>query len=116
MSVPATFSRAGPALVELLGAKVVAQVPDVGGGAFGAARLARIVAALQARLEPGQGIQAGRPTDPSWVEHSKVPMSAATAAKLACLAERASTAERKISPMQLTAQVLEEAVANLPDD
>jgi hypothetical protein len=48
-----------------LGAEVVARVPHAGGGAFGAARLARIVADLQARLEPGRGLRPGRPTDPS---------------------------------------------------
>lgn len=42
-------------IAELLGAEVVAEVPDVGGGAWGAARLAEIVQTLQARLEPGQG-------------------------------------------------------------
>ena len=32
-----------------LGAKVVSQVPNTGGGAFGAARLAKIVETIQAR-------------------------------------------------------------------
>jgi hypothetical protein len=41
------------------GARVVARVPHTGGGAFGAARLARIVADIRAHLRPG------RPTDPS---------------------------------------------------
>src|SRR5438046_2979392 len=35
-----------------LGAKAVAELPDTGGGAIGAARVARIVAELQARLAP----------------------------------------------------------------
>ena len=38
-------------------------VPDTGAGAFGAARLAHVVAAIQARLLPGQGLCPGRPTD-----------------------------------------------------
>jgi hypothetical protein len=46
-----------------LGAEIVCQVPDVGGGAFGMVRLAGIVAALQARLQPAQGQRPGRPTD-----------------------------------------------------
>jgi hypothetical protein len=41
----------------------------------------------------------------------KVPMSEETLRKLAQLAERASTAERRVSPMQVAAQWLEEAVA-----
>ncbi len=96
-----------------LGAEIVCQVPDVGGGAFGMARLAAIIAALQARLQPGQGQRPGRPTDPDWVYHPKVPMNAATQQALERLAELASTPERKVSPMQLAAQLLEEAVARL---
>jgi len=59
-----------------LGAKVVCRVPDVGGGAFGMARLAGIMAALQARLQPGRGQRSGRPTDANWVHHPKVPQQA----------------------------------------
>jgi hypothetical protein len=61
-----------------LGAKVVAQVPEVGGGAFGAARLARIIEQLRSRLVPGQGKRAGRPTEAQWVRHPKLPMSQVT--------------------------------------
>src|SRR5258708_3499725 len=97
-------------IAELLGAEVTGQVPDVGGGAFGAARLAEIVTQLRARLVPGQGKRPGRPSDASWVATPKVPMSEATQAKLAQLAARASTPGRQISPMQLAAQLLEDAV------
>ena len=48
-----------------LGANVVVRVPHTGGGTFGAARLAKIVADIQARLQPGQGIRPGRLTDAS---------------------------------------------------
>jgi hypothetical protein len=41
-------------IAEILGAKIVAEVPDTGGGAFGAYRLAEIVARLQDRLEPAK--------------------------------------------------------------
>ena len=45
-----------------LGATVVRKVPHIGGGAFGAARMAHIVATIQARLEPGKvSVQAGQP-------------------------------------------------------
>jgi len=37
-------------IAKRLGAKVIASVPETGGGAFGAARLGLIVQALQARL------------------------------------------------------------------
>jgi len=97
-----------------LGAKVVTRLPDVGGGAFGAARLAAIVETVRRRLVPGQGRRAGRPTDPNWVHHPKVPMSEATERLLTRLAEEASTSGRKVSPMQLAAQVLEDALAGIP--
>lgn len=97
-------------LAELLGAKIVGEVPDVGGGAFGMARLAHI---LHERLTPSQGERPGRPTNPNWVIRPKIPMSEATAEKLAQLAETMSTSERKVSPMQVAAHLLEEAVAAL---
>ena len=98
-----------------LGAQGVAQVPETGGGAFGAARLARIVEQLRARLTPGQGRRAGRPTEVTWRRHPKVPMSEATERRLIRLAQEASASGRKISPMQLAAQILEDALAGLPD-
>jgi hypothetical protein len=100
-------------IAEHLGAKVVTRIPEVGGGAFGAARLAKIFEALQARLVPGQGKRAGRPSDATWVHHPKVPMSEATEQRLTRLAEKASMSGRKISPMQLAAQILEDALMGL---
>jgi hypothetical protein len=95
-------------LARLLGAEIVGQVPDVGGGAFGMARLAHL---LHQRLTPSQGERPGRPTDASWVVGPKVPMSRATQAKLTQLARRASRGGRKVSAMQVAAHLLEEAVA-----
>jgi hypothetical protein len=103
-------------LADALGAEVVGKIPDVGGGAFGAARLPQVVAALQKRLKPGCGLRPGRPTSVEWVHHPKVPMSEKTASKLRRLALRASSADRKISPMQVAAQLLEEAVATCRDE
>ena len=102
-------------IADKLGARIAGQVPDVGGGAFGAARLARIVETMQGRLEPGQGLRPGRPTDASWVRHPKVPMSDATRQRLALLAEQSSTGGRKVSPMQIAARILEEALADVPE-
>lgn len=98
-----------------LGAKVVGKTPDTGGGAFGAARLAKCVARLQTRLVPGQGKRAGRPSDASWVRHPKIPMSDETQRRLARLAEHASVKGRKVSPMQIAAQILEDALAGVPE-
>ena len=94
----------------LLGAEIVGETPDVGGGPFGMARLARV---MHQRLAPSQGERPGRPTNPAWTVRPKVPMSAATAQRLAEIAEAMSTPERKVSPMQVAAQLLEEAVRHL---
>src|SRR5579864_3946966 len=91
----------------LFGAKIVGEVPDVGGGPFGMARLAHL---MHARLTPSQGERPGRPTDPNWVSRPKVPMSEETVRRLAAIAQEVSTAERRVSPMQVAAQLLEQAV------
>jgi hypothetical protein len=103
-------------IAELLGAKAVARVPETGGGAFGSARLAAIVGEFQGRLAPGRGKRPGRLTDANWVRHPKVPMSEATQRRLAQLAQHMSGEGRKVSPMQLAAQILEDAVARMPDE
>ncbi len=97
-----------------LGATVVGKVPHTGGGAFGAGRLANIIATIQTRLEPGQGLRPGRPTNASWVRHPKVPMSDATRQRLTLLAKQSSTGGRKVSPMQVAAQILEDALSGMP--
>jgi hypothetical protein len=99
-------------LARLLGAKIVGEVPDVGGGAFGMARLAKI---MHARLTPNQGDRPGRPTDVAWEVRPKVPMSKPTQRKLKRLAAQASASGRKVSPMQFAAQLLEDAVASVAE-
>jgi hypothetical protein len=99
-------------LARLLGAKIVGEVPAVGGGAFGMARLAHI---LQERLTPSQGERPGRSTDADWEVRPKVPMSRATQRKLKQLAETMSQQGRKVSAMQLAAHLLEVAVANVEE-
>ncbi len=102
-------------IAERLGARVIGRVSESGGGAFGAARLAKNIESVKARLVPGEGKRAGRPSDPSWVRHPKIPMSDATRQRLLRLAERASAEGRKISPMQIAAQILEDALAGVPE-
>lgn len=80
------------AIAAKLGAVVVGQVPDAGGGAFGAARLAHDVARLRAESRP-------------------VRIAGGTLQKLMRLAERASTPDRKVDPLEVAARLLEEAVA-----
>src|SRR5262245_40066095 len=95
---------------DLFGAKIVGEVPDVGGGPFGMARLAHI---MHHRLTPSQGERPGRPTDSSWQARPKVPMSEETQRRLNEIADEISTPERKVSAMQVAAQLLEEAVQRL---
>ena len=103
-------------IAQEMGAEIIGHVPDAGGGAFGAARLPHLVHALQERLQPGRGLRPGRPTSKDWVLRSKIPMSAATRRKLRRLAKQMSTTKRRVSPMQVAAQLLEEAVAVCPTD
>ena len=77
-----------------LGAVVVGQVPDAGGGAFGAAKLACDVSRLRA-------------------ESRLVRIASVTLEKLTRIAARASTPERRIDPLEVAAHLLEEAVAAL---
>jgi hypothetical protein len=95
---------------QLFGGAVVGEVPDVGGGPFGMARLAHM---MHQRLTPSQGERPGRPTDPTWEDRPKVPMSEATQRRLAEMAAQMSSAERRVTAMQLAAQLLETAVAQV---
>ncbi|MEO8498673.1 MAG: hypothetical protein ABI614_26730 [Planctomycetota bacterium] len=62
-------------IAKQLGATRKGKVPETGGGAFGMARLAKI---LTDRLQSSQGLRPDRPTDPSWVLQGKLPMSEQT--------------------------------------
>lgn len=91
-----------------MGATVVGQVPEYSPGAFGVARLSKI---LRDRLQPSEGKRPGRPSNPDWSRRSKVPMAEETEERLRLLAEQLSDENRKVSPMQVAAQLLEEATA-----
>ena len=94
-------------LAQKMGAEVVTELPDVGGGAFGAARLSAI---LRQRLEPGRGKRPGRPTSVEWDRRPEIPMSVETEEHLEQLAALVSSSGRQVSPMQVAAHLLEEAV------
>jgi hypothetical protein len=96
-------------LARKLSAEVVGTVPDYSAGAFGVAKLART---LRERLEPGHGRRPGRPSNPNWSKRSKVPLAAETEERLVQLAHMLSDEHRKVSPMQVAAQILEEATAS----
>ena len=103
-------------IASALGASLIGRVPETGPGPFGAARLTRLVSELRERLQPASGERPGRPTESGWDRRPKVPMSQATATKLAKLARRASTPSRKVSPMQMAAHLLEKAVDAIPEE
>jgi len=92
-----------------LGAEVIGTVPEYSAGAFGVAKLART---LRQRLEPGRGKRPGRPSVSHWSKRSKVPLAAETEDRLEQLARLLSDEHRKVSPMQVAAQILEEATAS----
>ena len=94
-----------------LGAEHVGQVPDTGGGAFGMARLAEV---MKQRLDTRGSQPKG--TGVGWILGSKVPMSAETEKLLIALADKLSTSDRRINPIQLAAQLLEETVHKLAND
>lgn len=68
---------------------------------------ALLAKSLSSRLKPSKGARPGRPSDPTWNQHGKLPMSEETAELLQDLAIELSTAQRKISPMQVAAHLLE---------
>jgi hypothetical protein len=96
-----------------LGAQIAGKAPETGAGVWGAARLAGV---LSARLRPSRGRRPGRPTNAAWVRRPKVPMSDETLNCLSQLAKQLSTSERKISPMQVAAQLLEESITGYRAD
>jgi len=91
-------------IAELLGAEVLGTIEETGGGAFGAARLAKMMATLQQQS-----------TTTFRDHHAAIPISEATARRLARLAAQASREGRSITPMQVAAQILEDAFAGIPD-
>ena len=109
------MSKKTEKIAAALGRTLVAQVPHSGGAHFGAARLAKIVANIQARLVPGQGRRPGRPTDASGWAQSQGADERRDAATAGPLAEQSSSVAAEVeSPMQIAAKILEEALDGLP--
>lgn len=69
--------------------------------------LHRLSKSLKSRLQPSAGARTGRPSDPTWNQHGKLPMSNETAQLLNDLANQLSSKDRKVSPMQIAAHLLE---------
>lgn len=96
-------------LAKKLGATMVDTVPDYSAGAFGMAALANT---LRERLEPSTGKRPGRPGNPEWSRRPKVPMAPETEQRLKELASLLSDEDRRVSPMQVAAMLLEQATAS----
>lgn len=108
--VSETMDKRIASIAKDLGAKHVGTLPDVGGDAFGMARLAQL---MHEQLAPSTGKRPGRPTNDRWTEQRKVPMSEKTLTTLQQLSARLSSDKRKVSPMQLAAQLLEQSVVQI---
>jgi hypothetical protein len=68
---------------------------------------------LRSRLSPSKGERPGRPSDPTWTVQRKLPMNEATLETLEQIAEALSTEERRVSPMQVAAVLVEGAAERL---
>ena len=68
---------------------------------------------LRKRLEPGRGERPGRPSDPTWTVQRKLSMNERTLEMLVMAADAVSTDERRVSPMQIAALLIEDATQGL---
>lgn len=71
---------------------------------------------LAERLRAPEGGRAGRPSDPGWTIRRLVGIRPATWRALADIAEQASTPQRRVSPGQVAARLIEDGVARLGGD
>jgi hypothetical protein len=90
-------------MANLLGAKVVGEVPDVGGGALGAARLVKI---YQARMERIRGSQPVHPAGTSGAP-VQLPVSAYAVESLGTLAQMLELVNEDASHVSAAAVLLE---------
>lgn len=68
---------------------------------------------LRQRLEPSRGERPGRPCDPTWTVQRKLSMNEQTLEMLSKAADAVSTNERRVSPMQIAALLIEDATQGL---
>ena len=68
---------------------------------------------IRRRLEPGKGERPGRPSDPTWTVQRKLSMTEETLTLLERAADAVSTDERRVSPMQIAALLIEDATQGI---
>lgn len=68
---------------------------------------------IRGRLEPGRGERPGRPSDPTWTVQRKLSMNEETLSVLEQAADAISTEERRVSPMQIAALLIEDATQGI---
>jgi hypothetical protein len=73
-----------------------------------------VLRAIHGYLQPSRGRRPGRPTNPKWTLRRQVPFSEATWSRLEEYAAALSTPERKVSPGQLAATILEQVLHAAP--
>ncbi len=73
-----------------------------------------LMKSLHSQLLPGQGRRPGRPTNPAWEFKRQVPFARETWSLLQRYADALSTPERRVSPAQLAASILEQVVVGTP--
>jgi len=95
-----------------LGADIPLPVRAEPHGPFGVLGLA---AELRARLQPGDGARPGRPTDPGWRVRRLVGFRPETWQRLGEIASAISTPDRRVSPAQVAAMLIETGVDQWSD-
>jgi hypothetical protein len=96
---------------EALGATHIIDMPNRQTVVDSAVTMRMMHTVLHAKLQPGQGKRPGRPSNPAWTLRRQVPFSEATWSLLERFAEALSTPERRVSPAQLAATLIEQVLA-----
>jgi len=104
-----TFGPESPILVEM-DKKESSMTTDAN---IGTADLDAFGKRIRCRLKPGIGQRPGRPSDPSWKIQRKLSMKVDTFAALERIANAVSTDERRVSPMQIAALLIEDATQGI---
>lgn len=96
-------------IIKKLGAKRLGRLSKMSKIKAGIKGIIQLSETLRTRLKSSPYRRSGRPTDKSWVKRPKVPMSEATFDTLTRLSDEISCERRKVSPMQVAAELLESA-------